>query len=506
MTMGATGRNVIANLFASGWGALLSMLFVPIYLRFLGTEAFGLVGVLTALQSVFGIFDFGIGATFNREMARLAAQRSDGKRERALLRTLETWYCAVGAGIAAAVALLAGTIAHRWVHAQHLAPAAITRSIIWMGVVMACQFPLALYQAGLAGRQRQVLLNSINTTAVTVRTFGAVVLIWKVAPSIELFFAWQALTTAVQLIATAVLLWRDLPRTGERARVHPALVGELWKFSAALSGNAILGIILSQTDKVLLSGMLPLAQFGYYTLAGSVAAALWYVITPITTAFYPRFTEVLHSGEGEARAAEPYHRACQLMAAMLLPVAATVAAFAYELLFLWTRNAALAQATALIASLLVCGTALNGLSSLPVYLGVAAGHPLVITTTNLVAVVLIAPAIVFATRRFGAVGAAAVWVALNSLYIAVAVPLAHRRVLAGEKWRWYANDFAKPLLVAGAAAVAARLLMPANLSNAGTIAYVAASGLLILMATAAVLPHVMTLVRNVLRSMREVRA
>ena len=46
MRFGATSRNVVANLFGGAWNALLSMLFVQLYLRFLGSEAFGLVGVL----------------------------------------------------------------------------------------------------------------------------------------------------------------------------------------------------------------------------------------------------------------------------------------------------------------------------------------------------------------------------------------------------------------------------------------------------------------------------
>jgi O-antigen/teichoic acid export membrane protein len=504
--MGATGRNVIANLFGGAWNALLSILFVPVYLRFLGAEAFGLVGVLAALQSVFGIFDFGLGATFNREMARLSAQRSGGAREREMLRTLEAIYFAIAVAIAGTVALFAKAIAHRWVHAQHLSPTAITRSIVLMGVIVACQFPLALYQAGLAGRQRQVLLNGINTTMVTLRTLGAVLLIWRVAASIELFFAWQALITALQLVATAALLWRDLPRGDAQPRVRLTLIGDLWKFSAALSSSAILGIVLSQTDKVLLSGMLPLLQFGYYTLAGSVATALWYVITPITTAFYPRFTEVLHSSGGEERAAQLYHRSCQLMAVTLLPLAAIMSAFAYHLILIWTRNTVLAEATALTASLLVCGTTLNGLANLPVYLGVAAGFPMVITTTNLIAVALIVPAIIGATRVFGMAGAAAVWVALNSLYILITVPLVHRRVLPREKWRWYANDFAKPTMVAAAVAAMARLLMPGDLNTVGTIAYVAASGIIAALATAAVLPHVVALVRNFVRGARETLA
>jgi O-antigen/teichoic acid export membrane protein len=504
VTFGVTGRNVVANLFGSAWTALMSVVFVPVYLRFLGPEAFGLVGVLAALQAVFGVLDFGLGATFNREMARLSARGSDGTQERELLRTLEAVYWSIAAIVGIAIGLLAATISHRWVHAQHLAPSAITRSIVLMGAIVACQFPFALYQAGLLGRQRQVLLNVVAISFTTLRTLGAVLLISYVAPSIELFFAWQASLMLVQVVVTAVLLGRDLPRAPRKARIRLPLIRGLWRFSAAIGGNAILGVVLSQTDKILLSGMLPLSHFGYYTLAGSVAAVLWYVINPITTAFYPHFTHALHAGN-EEYAVDTYHRACQLMALLLLPISATVAAFMYPLIFIWTGNAGLAQATAVTAALLICGTTLNGLATLPILLGTAAGFPGVIFLTNLIALGVIEPAIFFATRRFGVVGAASVWVILNSFYVVIAVPLVHRRVLQHETWRWYANDFAKPLIVAAALGSIARLVMPGNLTTAGTIAYVAVSGLVIAIATAMVLPHVVALGKNLIRGTLEVR-
>jgi O-antigen/teichoic acid export membrane protein len=497
VSVGLTGRNVIANLFGGIWTALMSLLFIPLYLRFLGPEALGFSGVLAALQAVFGLLDFGLGATFNREMARLSASGSDGTQERELTRTAELMYWALGAVIAAVVALFAPVIVHRWVHVQHLPATEVMHSVMLMGVVIACQFPFSIYQAGLLGRQRQVLLNVITIAVTTLRTAGAVLLLWRVAASIELFFAWQAFMMVVQVVATRVALWRDLPRTEAKIHIRPALIRGLWAFSAALGGNAILGVLLTQTDKMLLSGMLPLSQFGYYTLAGSVAAVLWYVINPVGTAFYPRFTALLHSGD-EGAAVGTYHRACQMMAMLLLPIAATVAAFSYQIIFVWTRSSALAQATAVTAALLIVGTTLNGLAHLPVLLGVAAGFPLVITITNLIAVCVIVPAIFFATRRFGIQGAAAVWVLQNSFYVFIAVPLAHSRVLRGEKKRWYVDDFVKPAVMAAACAAIARLLIPENMSTAGTILYVGASGLLIAFATAMVLPHVRSLSKTLI--------
>ena len=71
--MGKLERNTMANLGGTIWSVLLGLVCVPLLIRFLGAEAFGLVGLFLALQSVFSFLDLGIGATLNREIARLSA-------------------------------------------------------------------------------------------------------------------------------------------------------------------------------------------------------------------------------------------------------------------------------------------------------------------------------------------------------------------------------------------------------------------------------------------------
>lgn len=56
---------------------------------------------------------------------------------------------------------------------------------------------------------------------------------------------------------------------------------------------------------------------------------------------------------------------------------------------------------------------------------------------NIVAVAIIVPAILWATPRYGAEGAAWVWVALNTSYLLVGIHFMYRRILTREKWRWY---------------------------------------------------------------------
>ena len=45
-------RNVAANFFGRGFAALLSLVAIPIYIRFLGIEAYGIIGFFTSLTAL----------------------------------------------------------------------------------------------------------------------------------------------------------------------------------------------------------------------------------------------------------------------------------------------------------------------------------------------------------------------------------------------------------------------------------------------------------------------
>ena len=59
-----------------------------------------------------------------------------------------------------------------------------------------------------------------------------------------------------------------------KAVFQKQLLKGIWRFTAGMSGISILAVILTQLDKVILSKMLSLEMFGYYTLASMVAMSL----------------------------------------------------------------------------------------------------------------------------------------------------------------------------------------------------------------------------------------
>jgi hypothetical protein len=60
------------------------------------------------------------------------------------------------------------------------------------------------------------------------------------------------------------------------------------------------------------------------------------------------------------------------------------------------------------------------------------------------------------TKMYQGLGAAFVWLLLNVGYVAICVPLTHRRILRGQVRRWYLDDVGRPLLIASVIVASAR--------------------------------------------------
>ena len=162
-----------------------------------------------------------------------------------------------------------------------------------MGVLFTFQWPLAFYQGALMGLQRQVLMNGVRMTMSTLGATGAVLILWLVSPTPIAYFTWQIVINAIHVGILATLAWRVLPHGPRVSRFRFAIVRELWRFAAGTSAIMATGIVLSQTDKLVVSKFLSLSDFGYYSVASTAATGLFLFIHPLYNSLFPRFSSVI---------------------------------------------------------------------------------------------------------------------------------------------------------------------------------------------------------------------
>lgn len=457
--MSSLRNNLLANYLGNGWVALMSFAFVPVYIYFLGIESYGLIGFFVSFQALLSLLDMGLSAAVNREMARLSIDKANGEQTRHLLRTLELMYWATSGVVALVVFLAAPLISSDWLQAKQISSASVQQGIVLMGLVFAARWPFALYSGALMGLQRQVLLNGIKVAIETFRSVGAVLILWLISPTLSAFLYWNFFVALMGSMLVGWLTWRTLPACGIPARFDFWRLRHLWRFAAGLTGISVSVVVLTQVDKVVLSRMLSLEEFGYYSLAWAVAGGLTQLITPVFSAFYPRLTQEVAQGQEES-IRNTYHLGAQWMAAIILPIGITLATFSQEVLQLWTHNEQLAQQTHLILSIVLVGTCINGLMNMPYALQLAYGWTRLALMTNIVAASIVAPLVILGTQYYGVVGAASVWVLLNLGYMLIPLQVMHTRLLKEEKMKWYLHDVLLPTVFTVAVAMLMRALLP----------------------------------------------
>ena len=457
-------RNIVASYLGQGWSAVMALAFIPIYIRYLGMEAYGLIGLFAVMQAWLSLLDIGMTPALNREMARYTAGAHSPQSIRDLLHSLEILCMGIAALIAMSVWATADWLASDWLRADKLPVAVVAQALSVMAFVVALRFVEGIYRGALFGLQRQVWYNCASATLATVRYGGTVVVLAWVSRTVQAFFLWQAIMSLVSVAVLAVSVHRSLPAPPSPPKLSRAALAGVWKFASAMLGITFLALLLTQVDKVILSRMLTLASFGYYTLAATVAGALYMVIRPVVEAVFPRMVE-LATRDDQAALVSVYHHGAQLVTVLTAPAVLLLSFFGGGVVFMWSGNADLAKNTAPILSALVIGTFLNGLMWMPYQCQLAHGWTSLAIKTNIVAVIVLIPAIFWIVPHYGAVGAAWIWVGLNAGYVLISIQFMHRRLIPGEKWRWYFADLVLPIFGTIGVMLLAQPFQPAGYQN-----------------------------------------
>ena len=437
----------------------MGLVFVPFYIHYLGIEAYGLIGVFAMLQAWLFLLDMGLTPTLSREMARFQGGLHTPQSIRDLVRSVEFIFVLIAAAIAFGVMLAAPWLAANWLQVENLSTATVVNALTITGGAIAMRWMAGLYRSAINGLQYQVWLNACTAIFSTLRNLGVIPILAWVSPTVQTFFVYQGALFALEALVLAIKIRRLLPAPPEPARFRWQSLRQVWRFAAGMNANMLQVILLTQVDKLLLSKLLSLTEFGYYVLASVLAGALYMVIGPITGVAFPRFSELVARGNTVALA-EMYHKFSQLLSVMVIPPSLVLALFSQDVLLLWTRDVATTAAVGSLVSLLVIGNMLNGLTHPASFLQLAHGWMRLSLMANTVFILVLVPAVYVFVSAYGAIAAPLIWIILNVGYIVLLLPLMHRKLLPAEMWRWYRQDVFAPALAALASAGLVRLLTP----------------------------------------------
>lgn len=403
-------KNALANFVGTGVVVLAPIFALPWYLSELGTKQFGLIGFIAMLQAILGLLDAGMSQALVREVAvRFDVADRGGDRTAALLFGFERlyWVFAIFAGVV--VALLADTIATQWLNLNGLPVATGREAIYGAAAIFTAQFPGSIYRSLLVGSQAQIALNGIMAGSALLRHVGGVALV-VVWPTLSTYLIWHAAIALLESLIRGRVAWSVLQVKRSRVQWDANELRPVWRLVAGMSGATLLGALTVQMDRIVLSRMVSIEQFGYYTIAATIAVGSLQLINPLTQAVMPRAIQLRGDPAGLRSIS------IKLMGVISMMVGIGVITFvAVGKWFLnaWLRNSDAVTAIYPILTIMLIGTGLNAFYNVGYVNWMAHQKTRSVLLVNAFSLALSVALIPLLVSRLGTIGAAFGWLAIN---------------------------------------------------------------------------------------------
>jgi len=432
-------KNIAANYFSQIYLAIISIVTLPQLVKVLGAEGYGLVAFFSLLQSWLILLDLGMSPTLAREISRYRGGAINGSSLLFLYRTLKKVFIGLSIVSAIIIVLLSDSIATRWLKTDTLPYQTVMVSIVLIGLIVSSRWILGIHKSAVNGFEKQVWLSGFNIISATLRFVAVFAVLHFFGNSVEVFFIYQFIISFAELIIISVYVKRLMPLKSEDDFIDKQLLKNSLRFALTIAFTGGVWIVSTQTDKLILSKMLLLSEFGYYTIGVQLAGGITLISNPISSALLPRLTKL----EAEHKQDEfigLYRFATQLIVVIVGAISLVLIFFARQVLFAWTGNPEMVEKVVPFVVLYATGNFILALAGFPYYLQYAKGNLRLHLYGNIGFIVFLLPALILMVYSYGGMGAGYTWIGVNLLFFLFWVPFVHNRFVKGLNFKWYLND------------------------------------------------------------------
>ena len=430
--------NILASYASQIYLIIISIAILPVYIKYMGAEAYGLVGFFAMLQGLFSLLDFGLTPTISRQTAQYNAGAETALNFRRLFRALSSIFVVIAMVGGGVLFLLNGYIAKNWLKLENLNIQDVLFCLQIMAICVSLRWMTGLYRGVISGFEQIVWLSVINSIIATLRFPGVLLYMYYFGFTVRSFFIFQFFIAILEFLLLVTKSSLLLPKIESYELIGWSLkpVKPLLSFALTIAFTSSVWVLFTQLDKFVLSGVLSLSDYGYFTLAVLVAGGILQLSVPISAPIMPRMARLEGKNQHE-QMRQVYLNATQFIAVIVVTAGIVLAGVAKPVLYAWTGDTTLATQAAPVLRLYALGNALLALAAFPYYLQYAKGRLFYHFIGNIVSVIILVPAIIWAAKNYGAIGAGWVWFLTQVFYLVFWVSYVHAKIEPNINILWF---------------------------------------------------------------------
>jgi len=397
-------RHTVFNLIGLGAPLLVAVGTIPVLIHELGPSRFGLLTLIWAVVSYFGLFDLGLGRALTQQLAVIFSNK-DYKKVGPLVGTATLLMAMLGvvAGVLMAAAASWG------VGLIHEVPD--RQEVINAVYAMALAMPFIVLTSGFRGiLEAQQAFGIVNMIRLPMGLFTflgpLVVVLYGGGPRLD-YIAW--VLVAGRVIACAVhayYAWRVLPRERGALIWLADLVKPLCISGGWLTVSNIVSPFMGYVDRFVIGAIVSASAVAFYATPQELVTKLWIVPGALTAVLFPAFAAQM--AQRDEQTWRLFKKAVHWLFLALLPVTVALTLFAHDLLAIWI-NPGFADQSAVLLQVFAFGILINCLAHVPFTLIQSAGAARLTALAHLVELPFFLMALWWLTSTHGTLGAAIAW-------------------------------------------------------------------------------------------------
>ncbi len=394
------GRHSIYNLIGTMLPMAITIVALPMYIRCIGAERYGVIALIWGLLSYFQFFDLGFGRAVAQRLARLSEAESSERSSLLWTALLSTFVLGVVAGIL--FWLFSEYILLHLIKMSAKSRTEVADTVGWLLLSLPIILPLTVLQGALQARLRFAAINCVLVVGTVVYqllplalAFAGYVELKVLVPAALVSRLFMAAMMMQQCIRHVPLLMRpEIDRRHLKGLLH---------YGGWVSVTTLLEPLLGNTDRLIIATLNGAKAVTFYTIPFDLAMKTWLFTSSLSGAIFPRLASL-----SPTESKDLAMRATTTLVAVMTPVVIIGTFVSQHFLNIWLGRS-LAANSARIAEIVLLSLWINSMGVLYNARLMALGNPRIIVIINICVIPIYLSMAWVCIRTWGIVGAATAW-------------------------------------------------------------------------------------------------
>ncbi len=400
---GLLARNVGYNLVGMTLPLIAAVVTLPLLVKGLGNERFGVLALSWVVLGYFGVFDFGLGRVITKMIGeRLGLGRSE--EIPAIAWTGLLFLAGLGVVMTAALYLLSPLLVLRLLKISvDLQPQALQAFRVLATSVIFIMLTVGLRAVQEAYQKFAVLnlIRSANGVLIYLVPLALLPFTQTISHYVLALTGVRALVMVVNAVACAV----QFPKL-RRPQFDLHLAGPMFRLGGWMSISNLIGPVMVYFDRFLMGAWLSVTAITFYVTPYEVIIKLLVIVSAVVQVLFPAFS--MSIGADREKTAMLYGRALRILLLSFFPITLGIVLFARWGLSLWL-SPEFAEKSAAVAQWLAVGIFLNAPGQIAYILLQAGGRPDLTAKVHLAETPIYLAMFYLGVKFFGITGAAVAW-------------------------------------------------------------------------------------------------